>query len=437
MTVKGYHGILKVTMKNRRVFHKKIFMCLPFDRWNLLLVVGSILHCLRLDMSLPFPRPFLATFFAWYLLMRPVSGEGEHSVSYKFQWYAEDDGRMEIPSHYLLLETSLPYQFSLSAKVLTNIMTGSSPTGLMDPENPDEIALAEVEDQRWAYIVALTKDFEDHSLTFEYARSEEDDYISNGLTLRSQHQFNKENTTLQFGLSYTDDTVTAEPLSDERGKESLDFAVGLTQILTRKTILQANFTLGYSRGYLGDPYKSIGRSETFVIPGLPPFSEDIAYFENRPDERMRYVFRLGLLQYVEALRGSFEGSYRLFQDDRDLRAHTLKLQWNQEIADSLVISPYYRFYHQDAADYYAVNLNDAAFEPNNDRSGRAPYYSADYRLSNLDSHTYGIKLSYRPTDWLSLDAAYERYVMSGNDSVTPSAAYPKAHVVNLGFTARF
>ena len=36
-----------------------------------------------------------------------------------------------------------------------------------------------------------------------------------------------------------------------------------------------------------------------------------------------------------------------------------------------------------------------------------------------------------------IDAGYERYIMSGNDSSTPSEAYPKANVINLGMSASF
>ncbi|MFT4640030.1 MAG: hypothetical protein ACI8T1_003355 [Verrucomicrobiales bacterium] len=388
----------------------------------------------------PLRKQALPLILSGYLLLARVTtfAEGENSLSYKFQIYSEDDGRMEIPSHAVSLETSLPYDITFSGEILTNIMTGASPTGLMDPNNPGEIQLSEVEDQRWAYIFSATKGLgENHSVTFEYAYSEEDDYISDGFALRSEHQFNAQNTTLQIGLAYNDDDNTAIPLQGARQKENIDLGLGLTQLLTPKTILQANFTFGYSRGYLGDPYKSISQRETFNIPGFPPFSEDIPYFENRPDERVRLVFRLGLLQYVEPLNGSINTSYRLFQDDAGIRAHTLAVEWNQKMGDTLVLSPYYRFYHQGQADYYYTNLDDVAITPNDDRTGRAPFYSADYRVSGFDAHTYGLKLVYRPTDWLSMDVGYERYVMQGNDSVTPGAAYPKAHVLNLGLSAHF
>ncbi len=385
-----------------------------------------------------FRQSWLTLVVAAYLHLARISSAEDHSVAYKYQLYSEDSGRMEIPSHYFQLETSLPYDITFSAKVLTNIMTGATPTGLLDPNDPTELELTEIDDQRWAYVFDITKEFGDHSFTFEYARSEEEDYISDGFSLRSEHQFNQQNTSLQLGVSFNDDLVTAATLfGDDQGKETLDIGIGLTQLLTKKTILQGNFTFGYSRGYLGDPYKNISRAETFEIPGFPVFTENVPYFENRPDERVRFVFRLGLVHYFESLNASLNSSYRFFNDDRDIRAHTLFLEWNQKIGDQIILSPYYRYYHQSEADYYYPNLDNVNIEPNDDRTGRAPFYSADYRLASFDAHTFGLKLIYNPTDWLSLDVGYERYGMYGNDSKTRASAFPKAHVLNIGAKARF
>lgn len=368
---------------------------------------------------------------------RPADAQEEDSLAYKFQFYDEEDDRIEVESHYVQLQVGLPHEFTFTAKALTNIITGATPTGLLDPADPDELGFTEIDDRRDAFVVSLGKTFGDHTFTFEYARSVEEDYISNGYALRSEHALNNQNTILTFGASYNDDLVTAETLPDDRRKETMDFVIGVSQLLDPKTILEATVTLGYSRGYLGDPYKSISQKQTFMIPDFPPFEQDVPYFENRPDERLRFVFRLGLLHYVEPLKGSVDAHYRFFRDDAGLEAHTLGIAWNQKIGDKLVITPYYRWYHQSEADYYGVNLDDAPFEPNDDRTGRAPFYSADYRLSNFDAHTFGIEVAWFPTDWLTIDAAYERYAMYGNDHVTRASAYPKANVFTIGARADF
>ena len=50
----------------------------------------------------------------------------------------------------------------------------------------------------------------------------------------------------------------------------------------------------------------------------------------------------------------------------------------------------------------------------------------------METFTYGLSLTARVLDWLSLDVAYQRYEMSGLDSVTSPSAYPKAHIITVG-----
>jgi hypothetical protein len=45
----------------------------------------------------------------------------------------------------------------------------------------------------------------------------------------------------------------------------------------------------------------------------------------------------------------------------------------------------------------------------------------------------GIKVIWKITAWLSIDAAYDRYLMRGLDHVTPQDAYPNANTFTVGF----
>ena len=58
------------------------------------------------------------------------------------------------------------------------------------------------------------------------------------------------------------------------------------------------------------------------------------------------------------------------------------------------------------------------------------YYSADYRLSKMETFTVRNVKPARVTDWLTLDLAYKRYEMRGVDGVTSQSAYPKANIVH-------
>jgi hypothetical protein len=84
----------------------------------------------------------------------------------------------------------------------------------------------------------------------------------------------------------------------------------------------------------------------------------------------------------------------------------------------------FRYYYQNAADYYVVRLPDYNTRPT--------YYSADYRLSNLETFAAGVSLNWKIEDWLSLDVAYQRYVMKGLDGITSPTAYPSANVFTIG-----
>jgi hypothetical protein len=63
---------------------------------------------------------------------------------------------------------------------------------------------------------------------------------------------------------------------------------------------------------------------------------------------------------------------------------------------------------------------------------QGPHYSSDYRLSAMQTFTYGAKLIWHGPAGLEFDAAFERYDMRGTDRVTPQSAYARANITTLG-----
>ncbi len=124
------------------------------------------------------------------------------------------------------------------------------------------------------------------------------------------------------------------------------------------------------------------------------------------------------------LRTSSAGSRRFYHDSYGIDAHTFGLAWFQKIGKYVGLSPVFRHYFQSEADFYATRFPDSSARPGS--------YSGDYRLSQSQSFTYGVVLSVKPTEWLTLDAGYKRYVMEGLDNVTSQSAYPSANVFTLG-----
>lgn len=142
---------------------------------------------------------------------------------------------------------------------------------------------------------------------------------------------------------------------------------------------------------------------------------------------------LALTRYFEPVRGSAEVSYRFYHDTFGITANTFGAAWYQKLGEKVVLSPSFRFYQQSEADFYGRPSR----APRAAGRRRAEYYSSDYRLSELHAFTYGLSLTWRLHEHLSLDVAYKRYEMIGDDGQTSSDAYPAANVISAGFRLWF
>ena len=218
----------------------------------------------------------------------------------------------------------------------------------------------------------------------------------------------------------------------------LEEMVGVYRMLDSKSSFSLNLTYGRPKGYLSDPYKQIGVTET-LFPGDPVLEKDILYLypENRPDERDTFTAYLEGKKYFEELDGSIDTSYRFFTDDSGLSGHTIELKWMQRLSDKFVIRPVYRFYQQSQADFYNITLDGTGINPILQPNGNTPYYSADYRLSELRASTYGLKITYFHKSDLSFDLSLDRYLVNGRDGLTDQRVYPDARILTLGMQWEF
>ncbi|MCD6012803.1 MAG: hypothetical protein K0Q79_2665 [Flavipsychrobacter sp.] len=79
--------------------------------------------------------------------------------------------------------------------------------------------------------------------------------------------------------------------------------------------------------------------------------------------------------------------YRFYIDDWGITAHTASLEAPIKIAPTLSISPFYRYYVQSGAKYFA---------PFREHVPTDAFYTSDYDLSAFDSHFFGGNLRFEP-----------------------------------------
>jgi hypothetical protein len=360
---------------------------------------------------------------------------GEDHLDYRFHLYQEEADRMRVQTHSGFFEFAPHHAVTLSGEVIYDAISGASPTGAPPTGGSSQVPLAHLEDVRKAGNLSAAIHWGGNQTTTpQLAYSLENDYESFGISLNHAIELNQKNTTLSLGLAHAYDEIFPKFWNgDQEFKNSTDFLVGLSQLLGPKTILAANFTYGTSHGYLSDPYKR------FRFSGYP--LESVTFAEKRPSYRDKQIGFLSLTHFFTPLNGSAEVTYRLYHDSYGILSHTAGMTWFQKIGSHIILSPMFRFADQSAADFYSVQLpGDPTVSPDDPFSPHIPIpsaYSADYRLSSLQTFTYGVNLSFMMKDHLTFDLGYKRYEMYGKDGHTSASAYPKANIFSAGFRLRF
>ncbi|HRP04254.1 MAG TPA: DUF3570 domain-containing protein [Opitutaceae bacterium] len=352
----------------------------------------------------------------------------EDSISAKYQDYRESDGRIAVRVSGVAIEKVFGESTTLKASAVLDAIAGATPDGRPPAEPGGSVPLSHLEEERRAWTFELGRQLGQWTLAVGIAQSRESDYHSTGASLNAALNLNQKNTTLLFGVAATEDKVKSPLQLPWEDKRSLDLLVGITQLLNPLTSVTINLSFGEASGYLSDPYKLIQKN-TEVVPG---FFLPLTYAENRPRSRKKWLGLAAVNRAFPRLNGAIDASLRFHSDDFGSSSQMLQVEWFQKIGQTLTLRPFVRLFQQDAADFYYVSLDNTSIVPSRTPRGAGPHYSADYRLSALQSTAFGIKIVWMLKDSLQLDASLERYAMHGRDDVTSSSAYPSASIVTVG-----
>lgn len=369
----------------------------------------------------------------------------EDHVDYRYGYYKENDGRMEINTHGVLFDATLKEGLlAVNGELVYDAVSGATPIGIAPPyklifdntfglitgnTNDTSVPVTRIKDDvRQAGSISLPLTLGVHTLTPQFAYSEENDYKSTGAALNYALLLNDKNTTLTCGWAHTWDRVKDVRVGGVyKDKSGDDFLIGINQLLGPKSVLSVNLTYGQAYGMLDDPYRAIGSLDPILIYGGP---QDIpASFEQRPQFREKIIGRVSLTQFITPANASVEAAYRFYHDNYDINAHTVDLAWYQKIGKHVILSPNLRYSYQSAASFYTEMLTSFAAAPR--------FYSSDYRLSEMQTLAVGLNLTVKATEWLSVDLNYKYYTLRGLDGVTSQTAYPSANIAAVGFRINF
>jgi hypothetical protein len=228
----------------------------------------------------------------------------------------------------------------------------------------------------------------DTKVSMGISGSNERDYRSFSVNAGFSRELFNKNTTLSIGGNAEFDFARPKygipmPLTVMNGiakgpsqsKTVTSVVVGVTQVLTRNWLVQANYDYGSGQGYQTDPYKIV--SVVSATTGAP-----LQYlYESRPRSRIRQsVYVATKLSIGSAVT---DVSLRYYHDSWKIGSVTAEASETIPIGRRLYVEPGFRYYRQSAASFFAYYL-----------PGNAPlpqYASADSRLSRFSANTFSLK----------------------------------------------
>ena len=411
-----------------------------------------------------------------------LMGTGVNAESAADEWefvgsilaYDETD-RVSAVEAILSAEKSYGDTAKLTYKVVLDTLTGASANGAIEQQNIQTFTRPSgrgqytinalntplddtFKDTRAQFNVSWTDALTaDSRYTLGSNLSREYDYISLSVNGEIARDFDRKNTTLSLGASFSSDSIDPEggrPLAlssmvidkgqfssgDDywnafnatriEGDGDLDTAellVGWTQVVNRRMIMQFNYSYADVSGYLTDPFKLLS-----VIDNNAE-TQDVVY-ENRPDSRAQHTL-FGMAKY-HLEKSVVDFSYRYLTDDWDIDSHTIDFKWHLFAADNSFWEPHIRFYQQSAAEFYQPYLVVGDLLPS--------VASADYRLGEMTTMTLGLKYGFTLNggNKAEIRAEYYRQEPKADGAEAVSAAsqlelYPELDAFALQFTYFF
>jgi hypothetical protein len=212
-----------------------------------------------------------------------------------------------------------------------------------------------------------------------FTNSKENDYEANTANVSISQDMFGDLTTVSLSFARGWDKVFRR--GDETFADKVDrrvYGVDLTQVATKSLILGLSWETVTEEGFLNNPYRSVRYLDPEAAAGYSYQAE--LYPRTRTGNALAVRGR----QFLP-WRAALEGEYRWYSDTWGILGHTVELTYTQPWGPRWVFDAHYRWYTQDAADFYADLFPREDFQN---------FLARDKELATMTSHTIGVGASY-------------------------------------------
>ncbi|MCW9024410.1 MAG: DUF3570 domain-containing protein [Gammaproteobacteria bacterium] len=313
-------------------------------------------------------------------------------------YHSYDGGGVEVTGPSVLVRKGFGENVSVSANYYVDSISSASIDVVTTASRYSE--------ERTEHSVGIDYLHADTIMSLGMTRSTENDYEANTTSFNLTQEVFGNMTTVSMGYSIGSDTVgKRDDASFSKDVKRHHFRVGLSQIMTKNTLLGLSFETISDEGYLNNPYRSVRYIDSGSAIGYSYESE--VY----PRTRTSNAAALRGLYYLP-YRASLHAEYRAFQDSWGIAANHIQLGYTHPYQSDWIFDLKYRLYSQTRADFYSDLF---AF------SQAQNFLARDKELSTFDSSTISLGVSYEITpDWSLIDRAsinfkYDRIVFDYKD----------------------
>ena len=318
--------------------------------------------------------------------------------------------RMTVRSPSLYVLRPLSETLAIEGTLVYDAMSGASPLAFNTLSGASGLG---VTDYRRAGDLKLTKYFDRFAVAVAGAYSYERDYISRAAGVEVRTWTADKNRTYSFGIGGANDSIHPADRPIEERRRSLEFLLGVTQVLNANAIVQSNLTYYNGHGYYSDPYKLLDR---------------------RPDHRRTFAWLTRYNQYLPSLDATLKLLYRYIDDSFGDRSNTFEIAWVQPMPQGFTVTPSLRYYTQSNAHFYYGPPFGSGFVPGQP-------YTADTRLAAYGALTPTLRIDKQFAHGWSADLSFSYYEQrpswrwfgSGSTDILPFMA----RWISLGITKTF
>jgi hypothetical protein len=345
-------------------------------------------------------------------LAQSAPDEGVVALRYDdYRDFQPGASRMSVKSPSLYAFVPLSDTLTIEGSLVHDSMSGASP---LYHDTLSGASGLGVTDYRIAGDGKLTKYLDGSAIAVGAAYSHERDYLSRAASLEWRRWSDDRNRTYAIGFAAAKDHIdSTNGVARDRTRETYEYLLGVTQVLSAEAVVESSVTWSDGRGYYSDPYKLL---------------------DTRPDRRRIFAWLTRYHRYWPALDGTLQLAYRYLRDSFGGRSHMLEASWVQALPAGFAVTPTVRYLAQSAADFY----HDPPFP-----QGAVPGepYTADERLSAFGAVTLGLRLSKAFPKGVSADVEVDFYRQRGDLRLggggSPGLAPFSARWIAFGLTKRF